>query len=78
MIEREIRNCQELIRLWKETPVEWMVISGTEETPFIYAENFANLLEKKITLMEKHKKDEPFIEPDYMFRIADNPYGKVR
>lgn len=74
MIEREICNCQELIRLWKEAPVEWMIISGTEETPFIHGENFSKLLEKKLALMEKYKNDEPFIDPDYMFRIADNPF----
>jgi hypothetical protein len=74
MMEKEIRNCIELIELWNESPIEWMIISGTEETPFIHAANFAELLEKKITLMENHRKDEPSLDPDYMFRLADNPY----
>jgi len=74
MMEKEIRNCRELIELWNESPIEWMVISGTEETPFIHAANFAELLEKKITLMENHRKDEPSIDPDYMFRVKNNPY----
>jgi len=74
MIEREIRNCRELIELWKRAPVEWMIISGTEETPFIHGENFAELLKKKISLMKKYKDTEPFIDPYYMFRVVGNPY----
>lgn len=75
MMEKEIRNGKELIELWNESPVEWMIVSGAEETPFIHAGNFARLLEKKITLMENHRKDEPNIDPDYMFRVKNNPYS---
>ena len=74
MMEREIHNCRELIRLWKEAPQEWMIVSGAEETPFIHGENFPELLKKKIALMEKHRDDEPYIDPDYMFRVPKNPY----
>ncbi len=74
MIEEEIQNSMELNELWKTAPVEWMIISEKGESPFIYGENFAKLLEKKIALMKRHKKDEPFIDPDYMFRVANNPY----
>jgi hypothetical protein len=74
MFEKEIQNCRELIELWNGSPIEWMIVSGAEETPFIHAENFAQLLEKKITLMENHSKDEPSIDPDYMFRVKNNPY----
>jgi hypothetical protein len=24
--------------------------------------------------MKKHRKDEPFIDPDYMFRVENDPY----
>jgi hypothetical protein len=74
MIEKEIQNCRDLIQLWKTASIEWMVISGAEETPFIHASNFVRLLEKKISLMGKHRNDEPFIDPDYMFRVKNNPY----
>jgi len=74
MIEREIQNCGDLIDLWKNAPVEWMIVSGTEETPFIYADNFVDLLANKVSLMTKHRGDEPSIDPDYMFRLEDNPY----
>jgi len=74
MNRREIQNCRKLIQLWNEAPLEWMIISGSEETPFIHGKNFPQLLKKKIDLMEKHKDDEPFIDPDYMFRVNNNPY----
>ncbi len=74
MMDSEIQSCRQLIRLWKEAPLEWMIVSGTVETTFIHGQNFPELLEKKISLMEKHKGDEPFIDPDYMFRVKNNPY----
>ena len=74
MIEKEIQNCRELTDLWKKAPIEWMIISGTEETPFIHAENFVELLTKKVSLMKKHRGDEPSIDPDYMFQVKNNPY----
>ena len=74
MIEREIQNCRELIELWETARIEWMIVSGSGETAFIHGENFPHLLDKKIALMEKHQNDEPFVDPDYMFRLANNPY----
>ena len=69
MIEREIANSRDMIALWNEAPVEWMMVSPLGETPFIYGENFPELLEKKIALMRRHRKDEPRIDPEYMFRL---------
>lgn len=77
MSEREIQNCRELIQLWEMAPVEWMIISGRVETTFIHAENFPKLLGKKVALIKKHKDDEPYIDPDYMFRVDNNPYGSI-
>jgi len=74
MIQREIQNCRELIELWEAAPIEWMIVSGSEETPFIHAKNFPRLLRKKMALMEEHRADDPSIDPDYMFRIKNNPY----
>ena len=74
MMEREIRNARALIRLWRESPVEWLTVSGFGETPFIYGTNFPDLLEKKIALMKKYGGNEPFIDPGYMFRVENNPY----
>lgn len=69
MMESEIMNCKELLRLWRESSIEWIIISGSVETPFIHGGNFGSLLEQKIELMEEHKGDEPYIDPDYMFRL---------
>jgi hypothetical protein len=69
MMDREIENSKELLQLWRESPIEWIIISGSVETPFIHGENFGELVEKKIDLMQKHKNDEPHIDPDYMFRL---------
>jgi hypothetical protein len=74
MTEREIRNARASIRLWREAPVEWMIVSGFGETPFIYGENYQELLEKKIALMKKYGGDKPFIDSGYMFRVENNPY----
>lgn len=74
MSEREIQNCRELIQIWEQAPLEWLIVSDSVETPFIHNENFPKLLRKKIALIEKHKDDEPFIDPEYMFRVVGNPY----
>lgn len=74
MMKQETQNCRELIELWETAGIEWMIISGDTETAFIYGKNFPQLLEKKIALMEKHRRDEPFVDPDYMFRLANDPY----
>jgi hypothetical protein len=75
MMDRELKNCAELIEIWKQAPIEWMIVSGAEETPFIYAGNFPELVAKKMSLMEKYRGDEPAIDPDYMFHLKNNPYS---
>jgi len=74
MIGREIENSRRLIRLWEQAPVEWMYVSDFGETPFIHGENFAGLLRKRVALMKKHRKDEPAVDPDFMFRVSNDPY----
>jgi hypothetical protein len=72
----EIQNTRRLIDLWKSSGVEWMIVSGTEETPFIYGKSFPRQLEEKIRLMEKYGDREPNIDPEYMFRVTNNPYSE--
>ena len=74
MIDREIRNTEDLLTLWETSPVEWMIVSDSVETPFIYAENLPKLLVRKIDLMQKYRDFEPYIDPDYMFQLTNNPY----
>jgi hypothetical protein len=73
-IGREIENARTMIRLWEETAVVWMMASPLGETPFIHGMNYPDLLRKKIELMERHRKDRPFIDPEYMFRFDGDPY----
>ncbi len=75
MMDSEIQNCRDLLNLWELSPIEWMIVSGKDgETPFIYGDNFPSLLQKKIILMETYRDREPRVNPDYMFRVSDNPY----
>jgi hypothetical protein len=76
-IGREIRNAEEMIALWGEPGVEWMMVAGIGETPFIHGENFPDLLVKKIALMRRHRRDVPRIDPDYMFRLPGGPDFKA-
>ena len=73
-IGREIDNAKALLRLWNAAGAEWMAVSGFGETPFIYGENFPELLRKRIVLMKRHRRDKPFIDPEYMFKVDDDPY----
>jgi hypothetical protein len=75
MVGREIENSRNFARVWAQAPVEWMAVSGFGETPFIYGENFPELLKKKIRLMMKYRNDVPRIDPDYMFRVENDPYA---
>jgi len=45
-----------------------MPVSTLGESMHIYGDNFGELLEKKIDLMERHRNDEPYIDPAYMWR----------
>ncbi|MFW6123975.1 MAG: hypothetical protein ACOC5G_02025 [Acidobacteriota bacterium] len=76
MIEREIRNSYELIEIWKKAPIDWMIVSKNKQTPFIYGDNFPDLMKKRIQLMEKYKHCEPNIDQNFMFKVENNPYEK--
>lgn len=78
LIESEINNSKNLLELWEKASCEWMIISGSEETPFIYKDNVPELLKKKIDLMESYKGREPNIDHNYMYRIKNNPYSKTK
>lgn len=69
MVESEIENAKSMLTIWNEGGTEVIPISQVGETLHIYGENFGELLQKKIALMEHHKDDEPLIDPDYMWRM---------
>jgi len=70
MVLDEIDNTKELLQLWETSNVDFMVISVYAETPLIHGENFGELLKKRIKLMTGRENDEPYIDPDYMWRMS--------
>ena len=73
LMDREMANTRELLDLWENARAEWLVV-GCWETPFIHGKNFGENLKRKLTLMAKYRNSDPYIDPDYMFRISGNPY----
>jgi len=71
MMESEIGNARDLLSLWETGSVDFIPISGSGESLHIYGMNFGELLKKKVGLMERHKNDEPFIDPAYMWRMEE-------
>jgi hypothetical protein len=74
MVRREIANARDLLALWNASPVRFMAVSALGETPFIHGANFPELLRRKIDLMERYGDRDPHIDPDFMWRVPNNPY----
>lgn len=69
MVTSELENAKNLLKLWNESDVDWMPISRTVESLHIYGENFGDHVRRKITLMQQHIDDEPYIDPGFMWRM---------
>jgi len=69
MMQQEIENTRDLLELWETTTVEFMAVSAIGETTLIYGENFGDLLRKKIEIMQGRENDEPYIDPNFMWRV---------
>ena len=69
MVIQEIQNTKDLLHLWETSTTNWMVVSGVGETTFIYYKNLGELLKKKIALMSGHENDEPYIDPNFQWRV---------
>ncbi len=69
MIDSEIANSRRLLELL-DSGIEFMATTDLEETQLIHGRNLDDLLRKRIALMEAHRDDEPFIDPDYIERNA--------
>ncbi len=65
----EKENAKALLQHVNTAETDWMIQSEVGETTFIYGDNIAGLLEKKIALMEGRENDEPHVDPDYMWRV---------
>jgi hypothetical protein len=69
MVLDEIENTKELLKLWETSKTNWMILSDVGETTFIYYKNFGEQLKRKIALMKGHESDEPYVDPDFQWRV---------
>jgi hypothetical protein len=67
-VRDELENARALLRLWRESTVDFMPVCITENTHH-YGPNLSELVEKKIALMETYGDRLPRIDPDYMWRV---------
>ncbi|MGZ5438926.1 MAG: hypothetical protein ACXWFJ_03675, partial [Candidatus Aminicenantales bacterium] len=72
MVDDEIANARELAVLFESSKTRFMPIDPTGETFNMYGTNLAELIRKKIALMEAHRDDEPRIDPDFMWRLPSD------
>ena len=72
LIELEIENSIMLLDLLHDD-IDFMAITDKGETPLIHGLNMKDNIRKRIRLMQEHMDDEPFIDPDYIEKMA----GKI-
>jgi len=69
MVDDEIANAKALAALFEESKTRFMPVDAAGETFNMYGPNLPELIRKKVALMEKHRNDEPRIDPDFMWRL---------
>jgi len=69
VMTKEIQNAKDLLQLWQTSKVNFMVVSKTGETSYIYGENLGELIKRKIELMEAYRGVEPRIDDKIMWKI---------
>ena len=69
MVGQEIENTRDLLELWETSSVHFMAVSTEGENTFMYGEDLGDLLRRRIGLMEGREDDEPYIDPDFMWRV---------
>jgi hypothetical protein len=69
MVLDDIQNTKDLLHLWESSSTNWIMISDVAETTFIYYKNFGDFLKRKIELATGHENDEPYVDPDYQWRV---------
>ena len=69
MMTEDIQNTQDLLELWESSRVNFMVVSKSGETSYIYGDNLGDLLRRKIRLMEKYRHVEPRIDDTIMWKV---------
>jgi len=69
MVASEIENMQKLLDLWNTSQTDFMVVSDQGESVHIHGENFGELVQKKIELMQKYGAAEPCVDPNFIWRV---------
>jgi hypothetical protein len=70
MVLDEIENTRALLAHAESSRTPWMIFSDVGETTFIYYHgNFTDQLRRKIALMQGHENDEPYVDPDFQWRV---------
>ena len=69
MVLEEIENTKDLLNLWETSTTNWMIVSDVGETTFIYYKNMGELMKRKIQLMAGHEDDEPYVDPNFQWRV---------
>jgi hypothetical protein len=72
MVDDEIANAKELAALFESSKTRFMPVDPTGETFNMYGGNLPELIRRKVALMEKHRDDEPRIDPDFMWRLPSD------
>jgi hypothetical protein len=69
MVDDEISNAGDLAALFESSKTRFMPVDPSGETFNMYGTNLAQLIRRKVALMEEHRDDEPRIDPDFMWRL---------
>lgn len=69
MMASDLQNTKDLLDLWETSKVNFMVVSQTGETSFIYGENLGDLLRRKIALVEQYRTVEPRIDMNILWKV---------
>ncbi len=69
MVDDEIANARDLAALFEGSGTRFMPVDPTGETFNMYGPNLPELVRRKVALMERHRDDEPRIDPDFMWRL---------
>lgn len=69
MVLSEIENTKQLLHLWETSKTDFMLISEHGESVHQLGENFGELLKRKIELMKGHENDEPYVDPNFIWRV---------
>jgi hypothetical protein len=69
VVEDELENARYLLDLWESTTVDFIPIAELGESMHTLGANLGDLIRKKIHLMEQYGHHDPYIDPDYMWRM---------